>query len=161
MQQGLEPLKAFNDNGFKELQSRIHVNIKKVGNVILAVADIDKSLQFYHEVIGLPIRNQRRSWIDLGTSGALLSLHPASLTAQHIGGSIENGITIGFIVGDVKSAVEELKAKGVKVYRDIVEKGAGKHAIVLDPDDYLISLFEPCFDDKAQQTSGYQGYTPV
>ena len=137
------------------------MNIKKVGNVILAVADIDKSLQFYHEVIGLPIRNQRRSWIDLGTSGALWSLHPASLTAQHIGGSIENGITIGFIVGDVKSAVEELKAKGVKVYRDIVEKGAGKHAIVLDPDDYLISLFEPCFDDKAQQTSGYQGYTPV
>jgi lactoylglutathione lyase len=33
------------------------------------------------------------------------------LTAQHIGSSIENGITIGFLVGDVKSAVEELKSK--------------------------------------------------
>ncbi len=56
------------------------MNIKKVGNVILAVNDLDKSLQFYHELIGPPIKNQRRSWIDLGTSGALLSLHPASLT---------------------------------------------------------------------------------
>jgi lactoylglutathione lyase len=137
------------------------VNIKKVGNVILAVTDIDKSLEFYHEIIGLPIKNQRRSWVDLGTSGALLSLHPASLTAQHIGSSIENGITIGFIVGDVKSAVEELRAKGVRIHRDIVKKDAGINAVVLDPDDYLISLFEPVFEDKTEQTSGYQGFTPA
>ncbi len=137
------------------------MNIKKVGNVILAVKDLDKSLAFYHEIIGLPIKRQRRSWVDLGTSGALLSLHPASLTAQHIGSSIENGITIGFLVGDVTSAVEELKSKGVKIYRDVIERDAGKNAVVLDPDDYLISLFEPIFDDKDQQTGGYHGFTPA
>ena len=137
------------------------MNIKKVGNVILAVKDIDKSLKFYHELIGLPIKRQRRSWVDLGTSGALLSLHPASLTAQHIGSSIENGITIGFLVGDVASAVEELKSKGVKIHRDIVDRDAGKNAVILDPDDYLISLFEPTFDDKTEQTRGYHGFTPA
>ena len=137
------------------------MNVKKVGNVILAVKDIDKSIAFYHDLIGLPIKNQRRSWVDLGKSGALLSLHPASLTAQHIGSSIENGISIGFLVGDVKSAVEELKSKGVTIYRDIVEREAGKNAIVLDPDDYLVSLFEPSFADKDQQTGGYQGFTPA
>lgn len=137
------------------------MNVKKVGNVILAVKDMDKSLEFYHDLIGLPIKNERRSWVDLGTSGALLSLHPASLTAQHAGGSIENGITIGFLVGDVKSAVDEMKSKGVRVYRDIVDREAGKNAIVLDPDDYLVSLFEPNFEDKAQQTGGYQGFTPA
>jgi lactoylglutathione lyase len=137
------------------------VNIKKVGNVILAVKDIDKSIEFYHEIIGLPIKNQRRSWVDLGLSGSLLSLHPASLTAQHIGSSIENGITIGFLVGDVESAVKELKEKGVTIYRDIIEKDAGKNAVILDPDDYLISLFEPIFEDKDQQTSGYHGFTPA
>ncbi len=137
-----------------------HVNIKKVGNVILAVKNLDKSLHFYHELIGLPIKNQRRTWIDLGTSGALLSLHPASLTAEHIGSSIENGITIGFLVGDVKSAVEELTNQGIRLYRDIVDRDAGKNAIVLDPDDYLISLFEPKFDDKTRQTEGYHGFTP-
>jgi len=151
----------FNDKGFNVLWSRVLVNIKKVGNVILAVKDIDKSLKFYHEIIGLPIKRQRRSWVDLGTSGALLSLHPASLTAQHIGSSIENGITIGFLVGDVTSAVEELKSKGVKIYREIVDRDAGKNAVILDPDDYLISLFEPVFDDKTEQTSGYHGFTPA
>ncbi|HET6516727.1 MAG TPA: VOC family protein [Nitrosopumilaceae archaeon] len=137
------------------------MNIKKVGNVILAVKDLDKSLKFYHEIIGLPIKNQRRSWIDLGTSGALISLHPAALTSEHIGGSIDNGITIGFLVGDINSAIEELKSKGVKIYRDISEREAGKNAIVLDPDDYLISLFEPSYEDKTQQTGGYQGFTPA
>ncbi|CAD6519120.1 VOC family protein [Candidatus Nitrosarchaeum limnium] len=137
------------------------MNIKKVGNVILAVKDLDKSVKFYNELIGLPIKRQRRSWVDLGTSGALLSLHPASLTAQHIGSSIENGITIGFLVGDVTSAVEELKSKGVKIYRDIVDREAGKNAMILDPDDYLISLFEPSFEDKDKQTGGYHGFTPA
>ncbi len=89
MLRGLKLWLKFNNNGFKELVGRKSVNIKKVGNVILAVKGIDKSIQFYHEIIGLPIKNQRRSWVDLGTSGALLSLHPASLTAQHIGSSIE------------------------------------------------------------------------
>ena len=137
------------------------MNIKKVGNVILAVKDLDKSLEFYHDIIGLPIKKQRRSWVDLGTSGALLSLHPASLTAEHVGSSIENGITIGFLVGDVQSAVDELKSKGIKIYRDVVEREAGKNAIVQDPDNYLISLFEPTFKDKEQQTSGYHGFTPA
>ncbi len=137
------------------------MNIKKVGNVILAVKDLDKSTQFYHEIIGLPIKRQRRSWVDLGTSGALLSLHPASLTEKHIGSSIENGITIGFLVGDVTSAIEELRSKGVKIHREIVDREAGKNAVISDPDDYLISLFEPIFEDKAEQTSGYYGFTPA
>lgn len=137
------------------------MQIKRVGNVILAVKDLDKSLEFYHEKIGLPIKNQRRTWIDLGTTGAILSLHPASLTAEHMGSSIDNGITIGFLVGDVKSALEELRSKGVEIYRDIVEREAGKNAIILDPDRYLISLFEPDFSDKQRQTSGYHGFTPA
>jgi lactoylglutathione lyase len=137
------------------------VNIKKVGNVILAVKDLDKSIAFYHEFIGLPIKKQRRTWVDLGTTGGLLSLHPASLTAEHIGGSLDSGITIGFLVGDVKSALDELREKGVKVHREIVEREAGKNAVVLDPDGYLISLFEPIFRDEAQQTGGYQGFTPA
>jgi lactoylglutathione lyase len=137
------------------------VNVKRLGNVILAVKDLDKSLNFYHEIIGLPIKNQRRTWVDLGTTGALISLHPASLTAEHIGSSLDNGITIGFLVGDINSAIDELKSKGVKVYREISEREAGKNAIVLDPDDYLVSLFEPIYKDKTQQTTGYQGFTPA
>lgn len=137
------------------------MNIKRVGNVILAVKDLDKSIHFYHEIIGLPIKKQRRTWVDLGTTGALISLHPASLSAEHVGGSLDNGIAIGFVIGDVKSALDELKSKGVRIHRDIVEREAGKNAIILDPDDYLISLFEPNFKEKTQQVGPYHGFTPA
>lgn len=137
------------------------MNVKRVGNVILAVKDLDKSVKFYHELIGLPIRQQRRTWVDLGSKGALISLHPASLTAPHTGTSVENGIMVGFLVGDVKSAIDELKSKGVKIYREIIERDAGKNAIILDPDEYMISLFEPTFSDRTEQSQGYHGFAPA
>jgi len=52
-------------------------------------------------------------------------------------------------------------SKGVKIFRDTIEREPGKNAIVLDPDGYLVSLFEPSFKDKAQQSGGYQGFTPA
>ena len=137
------------------------MNIKRVGNVILAVKDLDKSLAFYHEVLGLPIKNQRRTWIDLGQTGALLSLHPTSITADHTSNNLEGGIVIGFLVGDLKSALDELRSKNVRVHRDIMDMDAGKNAIVLDPDGYMVSLFEPKFEDSDKQSKGYHGFTPA
>lgn len=138
------------------------MNIKRIGNIILEVKDLDASLKFYHEVLGMPIKNERRNWIDLGQqSGGILSLHPASITTSSSGTSKENGILIGLTVGDLTSAMDDLKTFNVTVFRDIQERQAGKNAIILDPDGYMISLFEPDFSDqKDKQTTGYVGFTP-
>jgi len=138
------------------------MNVKKVGNVILAVRDMNKSLEFYNKILGMPIKNQRENWVDLGQSGALLSLHPADESSPHLGTSVDNGVLIGLLVGDVASAVEELKSKNVKVHRGIQQREAGINAIILDPDGYMISLFEPIFtSEKNIQTGGYIGFTPA
>ena len=138
------------------------MNVKKVGNVILAVRDLNKSVEFYNKILGMPIKNQRENWVDLGQSGALLSLHPADQSSPHSSTSVDNGILIGLLVGDVASAVDELKLKNVRIHRDIQEREAGKNAIILDPDDYMISLFEPNFiSEKNIQTGGYIGFTPA
>jgi len=138
------------------------MNVKKVGNVILAVKDLNKSVEFYNKTLGMPIKRKRDNWVDLGQTGALLSLHPASTSSPHSGTSIDNGILIGLVIGDVVSAVNELKLKNVKIFRDIQEREAGKNAIILDPDDYMISLFEPSFSaEKTIQTGGYIGFTPA
>ena len=134
------------------------MNVKKVGNVILAVKDLNKSVEFYNKILGFPINRQRENWVVLGQSGALLSLHPASaelLTPNDM-------IMIGFVVGDVSSAIDELKSKNVKIHREIQNKSSGKNAIILDPDDYMISLFEPDFSaEKNIQSGGYIGFTPA
>ena len=138
------------------------MNVKKVGNVILAVKDLNRSVEFYNKILGMPIKNKRENWVDLGQSGALLSLHPADESSPHSGTSVDNGVLIGLLVGDVDSAVDELKSKNVRIHRDIQEREAGKNAIILDPDDYMISLFEPNFiSEKNIQTGGYIGFTPA
>jgi len=134
------------------------MNVRKVGNVILAVKDLEKSLEFYNKILGMPIKRQRENWVDLGQSGALLSLHPASAELM----TPNDMIMIGFVVGDVSSAIDELKSKNVKIHRDIQNKSSGKNAIILDPDDYMISLFEPDFSaEKNIQSGGYIGFTPA
>tara|TARA_B100001146_G_scaffold15379_1_gene12325 strand:+ start:100 stop:516 length:417 start_codon:yes stop_codon:yes gene_type:complete len=138
------------------------MNVKKVGNVILAVKDLNKSVEFYNKILGMPIKNVRENWIDLGQSGAMLSLHPAVESSPHVGTSMDNGIMIGLLVGDVASAIDELKSKNIRIHREIQERGAGKNAIILDPDDYMISLFEPNFSaEKNIQSGGYIGFTPA
>ena len=138
------------------------MNVKKVGNVILAVKDLNKSVEFYNKILGMPIKNKRENWIDLGQGGALLSLHPADESSPHLGTSVDNGVLIGLLVGDVASAVEELKSKNVTIHRDIQKREAGINAIILDPDDYMISLFEPIFTaEKNIQSGGYIGFTPA
>ncbi|MDC0186991.1 VOC family protein [Candidatus Nitrosopelagicus sp.] len=138
------------------------MNIKRIGNIILEVKDLDTSIKFYHEILGMPIKNERRNWIDLGQqSGGTLSLHPASITTSHTSSSKENGILIGLTVGDLDSAMDELSDANIEVFRDVQERQAGKNAVILDPDGYLISLFEPDFSkNKDRQTSGYVGFTP-
>ena len=138
------------------------MNIKRIGNIILEVKDLDASIKFYHEVLGMPIKNERRNWVDLGQqSGGMLSLHPASITTSHTNSTKENGILIGLTIGDLDSAIEELSAAKIEIFRDIQERQAGKNAVILDPDGYMISLFEPDFSEsKEKQTSGYVGFTP-
>ena len=138
------------------------MKIKRIGNIILEVKDLDVSIKFYHEILGMPIKNERRNWVDLGQqSGGTLSLHPASITTSSTNSSKENGILIGLTVGDLNSAMDELSNANIEVYRDVQERQAGKNAVILDPDGYMISLFEPDFsENKDKQTSGYVGFTP-
>ena len=136
------------------------MNIRHLGSVIIAVSDLEKSVKFYNEIIGLPIKNRRENWVELAKQGATVILHPASHSIN-TGTSIENGIVVGLVVGDIKSAIEELKAQNVAIYRDISSHKAGKNAIVLDPDKYMISLFEPALSDTANQAQGFHGFAPL
>src|SRR5438552_10387057 len=108
------------------------MNIKHLGSVIIAVSNLEKSLKFYNGIIGLPIKNKRENWIELAKQGATVILHPATRPIN-TGTSIENGIVIGLVVGDIETAVQELKSQNVTIYRDIEHHKAGKNAIVLDP----------------------------
>jgi catechol 2,3-dioxygenase-like lactoylglutathione lyase family enzyme len=76
--------------------------------VIQFVADMDTSIQFYSEVLGLTAKFISPFWSELATGETSLALHPAS--AKNPAGSLQ----LGFRVPDLDLFYQEMTAKGIK-----------------------------------------------
>jgi lactoylglutathione lyase len=80
----------------------------KLSYVIEFVADMDRAVKFYRDVVGLPLKFQSPGWSEFSTGETTLGLHP--LSEKNPPGKFE----IGFSVPDLEKFFEEMKAKGVK-----------------------------------------------
>jgi lactoylglutathione lyase len=80
----------------------------KLTHVIEFVADMDRAVKFYRDVIGLPLKFQSPGWSEFATGETSLALHPAS--AKNPPGGVE----LGFTVDDLSKFHTEMSAKGVQ-----------------------------------------------
>lgn len=112
---------------------------KKVGAVILLVSNMQASIKFYKDTLGLPLKTKSKDWTEFFKDGTVLALHPAKRKSMV---SSSTGMLVGFMVGDMDATVKELKAKKVKFFKKPKDEPFGKHAIVEDPDGHLISIAE-------------------
>jgi lactoylglutathione lyase len=119
----------------------------KVGTVILLVSDMERSVKFYKDLLGLPIKTKTQSqdWVEFFNRETTLSLHPIK---KGKGGSstesketkLGTGTLVGFMVSDIDSTVQILKENNVRFFKEPRDEPFGKHAIVQDPDGHLISI---------------------
>jgi catechol 2,3-dioxygenase-like lactoylglutathione lyase family enzyme len=100
---------------------------------------MEKSLVFYKDILGLPIKSQSEAWTEFFVNGTVLALHPAENKTK-----LKTGISIliGFMVSDLETNVKKLKENKVKFFKEAKEEPFGKHAIIEDPDGHLISIAE-------------------
>src|SRR5580704_1425211 len=75
--------------------------------VIKFVADIDKVVKFYRDVLGLKVKFESPGWSEFVTGETILALHPAS--DKNPAGKVE----LGFTVADVEAFYRDMSAKGV------------------------------------------------
>jgi lactoylglutathione lyase len=80
----------------------------KLSHVIEYVADMDRAVKFYRDVIGLPLKFQSPGWSEFVTGETSFALHPASESKP--AGSVELGLT----VDDLPRFHQEMTAKGVR-----------------------------------------------
>jgi len=79
----------------------------KLHYVIEFVADMDRAVKFYRDVLGLSLKFQSPDWSEFSTGETSLGLHPAS--EKNPAGSID----LGFNVTNVEKFHQEMTAKGV------------------------------------------------
>lgn len=105
--------------------------------MILLVSNMESSIKFYRDKLGLVVKNISDEWTEFFTSGTVLALHPAKTRVKH-----NPNMLVGFMVSDLGSIADDLRSKGVKFFKEPKEESFGKHAVVEDPDGHLISIAE-------------------
>ena len=121
----------------------------KVDYAMLTISDMPKSVSFYRDILGLPLKFESPHWTEFQTGATTLALHGggkprAKIDPQETGTAWAGTCTIGFQVPDIDKTYQELKAKGVNFVMTPTsrqEEGI-KLALCLDPDGLPISLAE-------------------
>ena len=113
--------------------------LTKLGTITLLVADMERSIEFYKGLIGLPLRQQSSEWTEFFDGGTTLALHPAKRKDKI---KASPTILVGFMVNELENTVIRLKEKGVKFFKEPRQEPFGKHAIFEDPDEHLISIVQ-------------------
>ncbi|HET7516911.1 MAG TPA: VOC family protein [Actinomycetes bacterium] len=117
----------------------------RVGYVILFVADLDRSVAFYRDVLGVPFKLQGDGYVEFATQRAKLGLYDrnrlADLTGQGTGRPVEPGGEVVFLVEDVDAEAERLRAAGATILKGPVDRPWGHRTLhVEDPDGFVVEL---------------------
>ena len=112
-------------------------------HVTISVSDLEQSLRFYNELVGLPIKRRFASpgteIVFLGDGGADIELiHHENNGALSIG----KDISIGFAVESVEAKLAELRAAGVEATNIISPNPHVRFFFVSDPSGVRIQFVE-------------------
>jgi lactoylglutathione lyase len=104
-------------------------------HAIIFVSDMARSIAFYRDVLGLPLRFESPEWTEFDTPGSTLALHLAE-DCSSPQNSIPAGVcNLGFAVEDIDAFHQEMIAKGIPCLQPPeVEDFGGKLAGYADPD---------------------------
>lgn len=163
------------------------MTLRAIHHAGLVVRDLDRSIYFYHDILGLPFANEPTGWFSgpelaagVGVPGAVLRQvsmwagehstmelieyqnRPASSTAS-VPNNYLGAAHVCFKVDDVRAKKAELEAKGVKFYSDVnvVDEGplAGWRWVYFsDPDGLALEIVEIAYYLKEQRDAATAEY---
>ena len=121
---------------------------KQADYVMVVVSDMPRSVAFYRDKLGLPLKLESPGWTEFTTGPTTLALHgggkPQEGKTGKPGEQMAGTCSIGFNVENLEKTFGELKARGVifvKPPTDQKEEGI-KLAVCIDPDGLPIAFAE-------------------
>ena len=113
------------------------------GNATIIVADVDRSIRFYTEVLGLKLTNRfGNDWATVSAGeGLTIGIHPRSpkYPAPGTKGAIILGLDIDV---PIEKALSRLAQHGVAIKGTVVRSDPGNFANLEDPDGNEIYLWD-------------------
>jgi lactoylglutathione lyase len=120
------------------------------GYAVVFVSDMKRSIEFYRDVLGLPLRFESQEWTEFDTPGTTLALHHTdapSTADEHKDENPAGQCHPSFTVDDIDAYHERLTSKGVTCLQPPKEEEYGrKLAKYVDPDGLPFTLSQPLED---------------
>jgi len=124
------------------------MRVKKLLHTRMRVSDLDQTIQFYAEVLGLEVLERKTS--PRGSQLAFLKVPNSDelieLTSFPPSGPVkvqEDLVHLAFQVENLDETIVSLNAKGVKVTDGPTQTSSGSRFIFIDaPDGYEVELIE-------------------
>jgi len=122
----------------------------RLGYAILFVSDLEGSIAFYRDVIGLPFRFAVADYAEFATDGAKFALYARRALPELIGAEVPPGEApwpqgeVAFFVDDVDAEHDRLVQAGVRVLAPPIDRPWGERTLhVADPDGNVVELTRP------------------
>lgn len=111
---------------------------------MIIVSDMARSVEFYRDKLGIPLRFESPEWTEFETGTTTLALHGGGEAGAKSSKPIAGTSSIGFYVENLDQTHKELKAKGVAFTMPPTEREEERImlAVCLDPDGLQISIAE-------------------
>lgn len=117
----------------------------RVSYAIVFVSDMKRSVSFYRDDLGLPLRFESPEWTEFATDGATLALHagepPVAGRADAVGGSAGR-CRPGLSVSNLDEFHSRAVAAGVPCVQEPKEVFGARIAQYADPDGLVVSVSE-------------------
>ena len=114
------------------------MNVLGIDFTFFAVSDMQKSLTFYRDLLGMPLAClvHKGTWAEFEINPGTLVLGQAYDFTQPGGG------TVALAVDNVKAALEELKQLGTQIHSPLGESAVCFWAIIEDPDGNRVIIHQ-------------------
>lgn len=117
----------------------------RVSYAIVFVSDMRRSVSFYRDVVGLPLRFESPGWTEFATDGATLALHGTG--SAHSEGTdprqdVAGRCRPGLAVPDLDAFHKRMVENGVPCIQEPKETFGARLAQYADPDGLPISVGE-------------------
>jgi lactoylglutathione lyase len=119
----------------------------RLGYAILFVSDIEGSVRFYRDVLGVPFRFANETYAEFATEGAKFALYARHALPDLIGAQAPAGPVpwpqgeVAFFVEDPDGDYERLRRAGVTVLAPPTDRPWGERTLhIADPDGNVVEL---------------------
>jgi lactoylglutathione lyase len=122
------------------------VCMRRVGYVILFVGDLERSIAFYRDVVGLQLKLQGDGYAEFATEGTRFGLYHRGRLSELIGREpmiSGPGGEVVFLVEDVDAQAGRLEKAGATLLSGPVDRPWGHRTLHFeDPDGFVVELAE-------------------